>query len=208
MKFKIIFSLTLILTPLLAKAGDDFQYWQWLTVKKIDTKHVDLLTHGQYRWVDDATRTGLYLISERLVWDSFQNIKFQINYTRLQSKSPKKRYTFQNRYELEANPELRAGKWKWMNRNRVEFRHIENKGSDNTRSRHRLQVGRGPIFSNAEFFYDYRADQYNENRIIPLGWTGNIRKVIRIELFYMFQSVRSADWKTNQVLGTHITLAL
>ena len=195
--------------------SDDFQYWSWLTAKAVDTEKVDINLHAQIRYRDDASQTALYLISPRLSLDFFRNLNFGINYTHLQVRKTNAstgatNYLYQHRYELEANPHWDIKKIaKIKNRNRVEFREIENSGSDHTRFRHLWSVGfpKWHLSSSAEFFYDFKASEYNENRIMPIGLDFDIFKKVNFQVFYMAQSVKTNNWSTNQILGTHLKVS-
>ena len=135
----------------------------------------------------------------------------------MKSASGAKHFQPQHRLELEANPYWSAADFlKVKNRNRLEFRWIENQGSDITRFRHRWELEfplkeKAPlraVFVNNEFFYDFNKGEYSENRAIPFGVKLALNNRISLQVFYMIQSRKgSADWSSNQVIGTHVFIS-
>ena len=145
-----------------------------------------------------------------------------INYTYLEeevldSKTKESDFKYHNRLELEVNPYFSVGPYvKVKNRNRMEFRWIEDKGSDNARFRQLWQIEvpiKGisivnSIYANNELFYDFNREQFAQNRWIPAGVVFKIYKKNLLRIFYMIQSVKGRpDWSSNQILGTHVELA-
>ena len=124
-------------------AEDDFQYWSQYSVKIVDGEKIDLITFADLRIQEDASKLGLYLLSQRLKMDFWKNLSLGLNYTYLSSRNTKPGavkddYNWQHRLELEANPSWNIKDWlKLSVRNRYEFRWIENRGSYNDRFRHR-----------------------------------------------------------------------
>lgn len=204
------------------KAEDDFQYWSLYTAKIVDTEKIDFNIHGQARFFNDVKDFGLYFISPQLKLDFFENVSLQANYTYLQVKSNTggnlgDDFKYHHRLELEANPRAWAvGKWlKISNRNRVEFRWIEDNGSDNTRFRHRLMftfplkkwAWLKDFYFNSEFFYNHSDGRFDENRTVPAGLTFKLNDKVDLGLFYMIQFQESRDnWKSNEILGTHLVM--
>ncbi len=201
-------------------ASDDFQYWSRLTLKTWEQKPYSLSTYFDMRLMDDAADPRLYLISEQLAYRWSENLNLGLNYTYLESEtrlaSGEEIFKYQHRMELEANPHWKPVDWlRIKNRNRVEFRWIEDQGSDNARFRHRWEIefplkDKSPLqafFANNEFFYDFNKGEYSENRAIPLGIKLAISEKASVQVFYMIQSRKGVDdWSSNQIVGTHITV--
>ena len=50
-------------------AEDDFQYWQRLQLKVIDTKYFDYTTYGELRFAEDASDLHLWQTSQKFQFD-------------------------------------------------------------------------------------------------------------------------------------------
>lgn len=211
-----------ILFQPVAAASDDFQYWSRYTLKTFSNEQFEISTYGDIRLFEDASTDGLYLVSERLKYRWFRHLDLGINYTYLEqrvkdAKTGTEEFKYHHRAELEVNPHWDIGDWLKINtRNRLEFRWIEDKGSDNIRLRHLVELefpikGREPIKSfylNNEFFYDFQEGQYTQNRAIPIGIKFKINEKVSFQVFYMIQSQKGAsDWSSNQVVGTHLVVS-
>ncbi len=208
------------LLPKSGLAGDDVQYWSRYGVKLMDTQYVDYVNYSEFRVMDDVSEIRLWYNSQRLQFDVVPHLKFGLNYTYLESRGRSKknvlgRFNNQHRFELEANPYFNlTNNLKVLNRNRLEFRWIDNKGSDNTRFRQRwelrYQIQNIPfinyIYTNSEYFFDLSQRDINQNRWIPVGVEIPIMNNLAINLFYMIQSNKNGgDWSSNQIFGTYLS---
>lgn len=201
---------------------DDVQYWSRLSIKAIDTNYFDYVTYGELRLTEDSSDFHFWQTSQKFQFDPIDHLSLAINYTHLQeevsdSKTRKSEFKVHNRFELEVNPYAAIKDYvKIKSRNRIEFRWIEDRGSDNTRFRQMWQIEvpikKVPflqsIYINNELFYDFNREQFTQNRWIPGGVAIKIYEKSLIRIFYMIQSVKGRpDWSSNQILGTHIELA-
>lgn len=221
LKTLILTLFVILLLPGFAQAEDDFQYWSQYIVKLIDTEKVDLSFYTEGRFYNDASDNGLYLFSPKVTYDFFKYLSFATNYTYIQYKSQSSDgtlsdYKFQHRAEVEFNPHFDIGDIaKFSGRNRIEFRWIENAGSYNTRSRHKLGLTfplednkvLTSIFMDSEFFYNWAENAYDENRTVPVGVSFKLNDKATLKTYWMIQHQRgSDDWKSNQILGTLLSL--
>lgn len=212
--------LTVIFPFETVQGEDDFQYWSRYQVKLLDTEHIDFVNFWEFRAFEDASDVGLWYTSQKLIFDYFKNLQFGLNYTYLENESASPRSgkvhsKYQHRLELEANPHWKWGDWLRIdNRNRVEFRWIQDKGSDNGRYRQRWQVSVPvknipkvqKIYANNEVFWLFETGKVNENRLIPLGVSFKVTEKSSLSLFYMIQSrKRGGNWTSNQILGTFLS---
>lgn len=203
---------------------DDFQYWSRYSLKLLDTRYVDFINYWETQFTNDASDLGTWFTSQKISFDPHRFLNLGINYTYLESdtlltKPTRTEYRSQHRLELEITP-----KWQWkewvrlMNRNRVEFRWIEGRGSDNGRYRQQWEAAfplpkiKIPavkdIFISNEMFLDMNIEKINENRATPIGVTFKLFGKNTLKLFYLIQSKRgSRDWSSNQVLGSQVALA-
>ncbi len=204
---------------------DDFAYWSQYTVALHDGEQIDLNLFFDFRFDHNAGNNDLNLASLQAKYDFIENISFGTNYTyildkKYSSSSGNSEYFYQHRLELEANPYYKIGDWlKFDNRNRVEFRWIEDNGSYNTRSRHRLRFTlplvkdllpkQDGIYMDSEFFYNYAEHTYDENRSVPLGVKFKLSDQLGLSLFYMVRSQKSSssgEWTTSQILGSNVSI--
>jgi len=205
-----------------ASAGDDYQYWQQFSLKPYKSEKVDFLIFSDSRFVSDAQALGLYFFSPRLTYHYSRNLDLGLNYTHIQSRrvNPSvtdESFNFQHRAEVEVNPQWQiTDGMKLKMRNRVEFRWIEGRGSDNTRYRQRwtidLPVKKAgflkSVYVNSEFFYDAARRNINENRSVPLGLNFKLNDKTGVSVFWMIQSQKGRrDWSSNQILGTLFSLS-
>lgn len=216
----VVIMVSLSLMTHCAWAKDDFQSWNRVQLKVIDTKYIDYVTYGEMRFTEDAGNTGLWLTSQKVKYDFFKYLGLGTNYTYLETetsnaKKTKNEFKYQHRFEIEVIP-----RWSWKdriklsNRNRLEFRWIEGRGSDNTRYRAmgeiEVPVRKIPIvksvYMNDELFIDFPRQTINESRIVPVGLTLGVHKGVDLKVFYMIQCQKGNTWSSNQILGTQINM--
>lgn len=212
----------LALWPIRAGASDDLQSWSLWTLETHRAGKFSVLTHGQVRIVDDVQDAGFFLISERLRYRFSERWDLGVSYTYLENEiedrtKKTEEFKYQHRLEVEANPRWTLwNRLKVKNRNRLEFRWIEDKGSDNARLRHRWEFecafprAESPrsLYFNNEFFYDLSQREHNENRFVPFGVRFRVHPKTTLGFFYMIQWKKGPkDWSSNQVLGTEVNLA-
>lgn len=224
---KVIFFAILILVvcsmPVMAE--DDVQYWSQYSLKAIDTKHVDYVSFWDLRFTDDLSDFSYWQATQRLIFDFIPYLSLGTNYTFLEeqvanSKTKEEEFKHHHRLELEINPHYELKKWVHVNiknRNRFEFRWIEDQGSDNGRFRQRWELEfplkRIPavksVYINNEYFVAFNRQELNQNRVIPIGINFKIFSKAILSVFYMIQSKKGAnDWSSNQIVGTHLFLSV
>ena len=202
----------------MSPASDDFPYRSLYTFKIIDTSKIDFLLHAQARLKNNAKDLSFSLVSPQLRLDVHKNLTLGFNYTYLNTtvtnSSAEEEFKFHHRLELEFNPHWNLTEYFKLNiRNRMEFRWIEDKGSDNPRFRSQWTVefpikNHEPLkafYTNSEFFYDMSDHRYKENWTVPAGLKFKVNDKTTLSVFYMIQSLLgSDDWSSNQILGSHL----
>ncbi|PIQ85052.1 MAG: hypothetical protein COV74_10670 [Candidatus Omnitrophica bacterium CG11_big_fil_rev_8_21_14_0_20_45_26] len=199
-------------------ARDDAQYWSQYSIKWLDTKYVDLVNFWDVRFTDDWSHVGLWFTRQQVRINPWKHLGFNVAYTYLETEvqnaaKTQNEYKYHHRLELELNPSWNLpNDWKLSNRNRVEFRWIEDKGSDNTRFRQlwelevpvkKLRIE--SVYLNNELFYDFSTQKFNEDRITPFGVKIKVCSKAYLKLFYLIQCKKGArDWSSNQVFGTQV----
>ena len=201
-----------------AQASDDVQYWQRLTLKTWQQDPWNLSTTGEFRAVDDVSDASYYQLTQRLGYKWIEPWELGIAYTYLSQETKvglREVFKDQNRLELEASHRWKPAEWMEIkNRGRVEFRWIEDRGSDNSRYRHLWELvfpvknvsPMRAVYVNTELFYDFNRERPVEYRSTPIGIDLKLSEKAGLKVFYMIQSTRGTnDWASNQVIGTHVT---
>lgn len=204
------------------RASDDLQYWSRYTVKTHSYDRMELATYFEGRLSEDVSQDALYQLSEQLRYKLRDDLDLGLNYTYLEqrvvhSKTKDEEFKYHHRAEIEVSPRWKPADWLQIkNRNRFEYRWIEDQGSDNTRFRQRWELvfpikNAAPVhsvFVNSEYFFDFKQSQIIENRAIPFGIQFKINDKASLSVFYMIQARKGPlDWSSNQVVGTHVTVS-
>lgn len=200
-----------------AKAADDFQTWQWLTIRVWKTNDFRLLLYGDNRMADNSGRQKLFILGPRVRYRLNPNLTAGAGYLFLDVQNlATGTWRHEHRLDAALTPHVELSRHVSLQfRNRLETRWRERSDSVDFRSRHRLQLRRsvnlGPIealYCNNEIFIDYDQGRFNENRFIPAGVESRIHKRSTVSLFYMLQSARrtTGQWDANHILGTHLKL--
>jgi hypothetical protein len=199
-------------------AGNDNQYWSNYLFKLYHTDKVSIMLFTEAKLYGNFSKPGLYLLCSRVQYKLYDHLDLQMNNTWLKARDSKGDFITQYRIEPEVNPHFTTGNRNILYfRNRVEIRHIENKGWNNTRYRGRAQFtmklsNSGPfhsVFTDTEFFYDFAAMKHLEQRTTPFGMNLSLAKNIELQLFYMIQRQRGLeDWFSNQIIGSLLTVKL
>jgi hypothetical protein len=204
------------------RASDDWQYWSRYTLKTHSFDRVELATYFEGRLNEDLSQDGLYQISEQFKYKLRDDLDLGLNYTYLEQRSVNSKtkievFKYNHRAEIELSPRWKPADWLQIkNRNRLEFRWIEDQGSDNTRFRQRWELvfpikNAAPvqsIFVNSEYFFDFKQSQIVENRAIPFGVQFKLNDKASLSVFYMIQARKGPlDWSSNQIVGTHLTIS-
>jgi hypothetical protein len=188
----------------------DWQTWNYLSVKYLDTEKLDLVAVGQFRYLDDFSEFGHATISQRLQFDPRPWLGLSLNYTYVHTLPLGAEYFVDtHRPEIEITPRWKLLGLDWELRNRLELRYTEGVGEVRPRLRHRLQgtlplkdMGRlgALVFSN-EVFYDTTLDRISENRLLPLSFSFKLSPHATLITGYGIQSLRSKDeWVQSNII--------
>lgn len=207
------FLLVFLLLPGTARTEDDFDYWQEFSWKQVDCEPFTLKGFTQLRLIDHWKRIGLFQLSEQLQYRWNKNLNLGLNYSFLGARGRQGgSFTNQNRIELEASPHFNLCEGVELKmRNRLEIRHVENRGWDNTRFRY--FVGLKKKLKNCycleavefgdEVFYSFPANRITENRFIPLSLFFKVREDLKLKLFSLIRATRGGSaWGQDYVLGS------
>lgn len=197
--------------------GDDFGGWHALSVKYLDTDHWTLAAFGQLRYRDSASELFAYQLSQQVTYKASRWLHLGLNYSYLPFKrGASDEFLEHHRLEPAITPRWIVNEWLTLDlRNRIDLSWIENTENPVEKLRERPQAvvrikGLNPlesIFINNEFFYDFDAGRYNENRFIPLGLNFRLHRHAGFSLYYMLRSVRPGGaWLHTHVLGTQVSV--
>ncbi|MDD7983826.1 DUF2490 domain-containing protein [Lentisphaera marina] len=208
----------IIFTSFITKA-EELGYLNWTTFStKVDDVKLSLFFDNRFR--DGVDKHYFRFASLKVAYPIHDNFDIGFNYSRYDSKAIDGDWKYGRRYEFELNPHYTfKNDWKLSLRNRLELRRIEDKGSDNTRSRHRPRVDipietrwkafKG-IFMSNEFYIDYNdSTRWVQSDFQPFGLNFLLANNISFSVFYMDQYQRSSgtsSWDSNALIGTSLTI--
>lgn len=197
-------------------SANDFQTWQWLTVRVWKTNDFRALLYGDNRMTDNSSRQKLFILGPRVAQRIHPNWNVGAGYLFLNVQNlATRQWAHEHRLDFALSPRVDlAPKTQLHSRNRIELRWLENSAGAIPRARHRIQlrqrINRGPVesvYCNNEFLIDYRQGRYTENRLVPAGIGFRLHDHASIDFFYMIQSQRRAatgNWGDNHIFGTHL----
>ena len=196
-----------------AALADDFATWNGVSLKILDTEHVDLVTLGQVRLYNNSSELLQYALSQQVVVDLNRFLRTGVNYTFLPTRgSEGDDFIDQHRVELEFTPRWPINDRLTLDlRNRLEIRWIEGFSGTNERVRNRLGVSYElrntgllhSIFATEEIFYPLADAELTQNRLTPIGLRFRLNEHVGFSTYYMLQSIkRAGDWNNAHVIGT------
>jgi len=190
-----------------APAADDWQYWNQLVFKHELNDRLALDIASLQKWRDDVSDFFLYNISIVPTVSLTKNLSLGAGYW-CERREEDERWTTENRFLVPLGATWTGKPWIFQLRNQLEYRDLEDE-QDRWRIRERFTVKR-PVrvgrlglipFLSEEVFYDFTAEQINQNRA-AVGLSVPWRKHMTLTIFYMTKSDRDGDWSTVNVLGT------
>lgn len=200
--------LFVILTSATVSARDDWQHWNAYSFNYKLSDRVKFVLNPSLRLRDD--------ISQLFYWQSRQGFSFKLNdnidlalhYLYADNKSTKGKWTEEHRVEVQPTLKWKSATFNFSDRNRLEYRSVG--GKEKWRYRNRIKIARPteimrfsstPFVSN-EFFYDFKKEEYNQNRA-AVGLYRKITDKVGIEIYYMVRSDKTGkDWSDVHILGT------
>jgi hypothetical protein len=201
-----------------ARADDDFQTWQTVSLKWLDTKYVDLTTAVHTRFTDDSSDFALWRIGQAVSTDPLPWLRAGVAYRYTEAKDSAGDWRHQHRGELQLTPHFKLNDRVSVSlRNRLELRATEGADEVHEVFRARLQFNiatpewkpvRGFYVSN-EILHSFDLGEIFENRVVPLGLRFRLHDKANLNVFYMIRSVRGGDeWRHAHVLGTGLAFSL
>jgi hypothetical protein len=215
--FSIIF--ILISSGSLAAQFNELDNWNFFNMKQYQKEkfRLDGMIHA--RFVDQYSRFSLLQIAERVSYNVIDELALGINYSFFtihtdSSNAGEGDVDFQHRFEGEVNPRFKLANFiEYVSRNRFEYLVDESFDKIGQRYRHRSglefadvlpkQIG---IFINTELFYDFKAHQLNQYRIVPGGFRIPFLG-IRLSIYPMLQLLKGeSNWKRINIFGIDLNV--
>ncbi len=211
-------ALSALIGALGTASGADFGTWNGVSVRTLDTEHLDLITIAQARLYNDSSELRQYFISQQVVLDVTRHLRTGINYvfvpTRLSNSDS---FIDQHRIEIDLTPRWSMGdRWAFDLRNRLEIGWVE--GLAGTKQRMRNRFGASyelrnvkplhSIFAHEEVFY--RLDQLEviQNRLVPFGLKFQLSQHVGFNTYYMLQSIKARGlWNNAHLIGTEFAFS-
>jgi hypothetical protein len=204
------------------RADDKFQWRPAVSIRLLNTPKWDV-TAGEEVWISGQGPNPTYWQSTaRVRYKGIPYVWIGAGYSYIENQTANSHgqavSLYQNRAEFEVSPhfELTNG-WRFLNRNRVEFRWIEDAPEESTRTRNlfeviyplKLPAPFEDMFSSAEIFYNWTIMRFTEYRLSPVGFDIKLSSHASLRTYYTWREVLSSgEWNTTQVFWTVLNLRL
>ncbi len=200
-------------------AGDDFQMWNTIEIRKKLGSTWELFFRPEIRLRDNATKLFYHEFRQGVRWKPSKYLTVGLNYLFSRNASSGKPLD-EHTGELDITPKAALGPLELSVRGRVALRTIQRSAGEQEYqirlmpkiacptqiAGHKVT----PYVAN-DAFYDYTAKAWNQHRTylglaIPLPQVKGVSP--SLDLYYMLQQQRNVrkDWNSNHVLGTQLTV--
>lgn len=207
--WRLLITAAVLAFALTARASDDWQYWNLVTLKHEfnDTVALDIGSVQKSR--DDMSDFFLYSAFIIPTVKLAENVSLGAGYW-LERKEAGDSWTSENRLLFPLTIGWTVNPWQFQWRNQLEYRDLED-DQDRWRIRERIllkrpvQIGEltvTPFFSE-EMFYDFTVEQMNQNRV-AVGLSAPWRKHMTLSIYYMNKADRNGDWFIANIVGTEV----
>lgn len=200
-----------------AWAGDDFQTWETVELKKRLGTSWELFFRPEVRIRDDASELFYHEYRQGIRWKGWRHLQVGVNYLFVRNESSGKPRE-EHAGELDVTPKTRIGPFDASLRGRVSIRSIQGSAAEQEWQLRflpklayptKLAGHQATPYVADDVFYDDTRAAWNQNRfslgtLIPVGTFAGAE--IGVDLYYMLQSLRGArrDWSSNHILGTQL----
>lgn len=205
------FLMMCLVMPIQAFAGDDWQYWNGIKLKHALHEQWDARIKFEQRVTGDLSEFGLHNYAPRLVYKPTRHLQYAIGYKYEREKVASR---WREEHRLEQILTLK-GSWlgfKGSVGTRFEYRSLD--GDEKWRWREKVKISHPMVlggvevvpYLSEEFFYDFKTDEYNQNRGV-VGVTKKLSSSVALDLYYMYKtSLKSSGWSGVNIFGTGMTI--
>lgn len=192
----------------------DFRVWNEYKLTEYSNERWTTFTWAELRFVDDASRLGLWFLQQKAYRTLSNRLKLGIGASYLDGQSSSGIWNSQSRLEFELNPRWQLGRDSLVAlRNRIELRSLESLNyAERVFSRHRITWARSfkasqrlkRIEISEELFYDFESGQIVESRFRPANLFFAAGKGTWANVFSQLRSRRiseGGEWEHAFILG-------
>lgn len=203
-----------------ARAGDDFQSWHTVELRKSLNPSWELFFMPEARIRDDSSELFYHEYRQGIRFSPSPHWTLGLNYLFIRSENAAGKHGDEHTGELDVTPKTTLGPLQLSMRWRLALRTIEGSSGEqevqmrfNPKVAYPTQLGDWTLtpYVADDLFYDYTRDAFNQNRLyigvsLPLGQLRGAKTAL--DLYYMLQHQLGPrrDWNSNQVLGTKLTI--
>ena len=205
-----LFFLFLSLTAIPGVFGaDDNQAWVSTNTKLFQRESFKLSFYFESRFREDAHVAFGYFFGPKASYGVNKRLSVGGAYKQIHFKnSAGTHFARIQRLELEATYNIPLSKkWTFLHRNRYENLFRENRAdTKRMRSRITLRLNRGAsgpwkrFYFGSEFFYNLDTQEFDQTRLVPLGFNFKLNKRSSLSVFYLIQQFQSNP-QDNHALG-------
>ncbi len=204
----------------LAGAGDDFQTWYTLEIRKSIHPEWELFFMPEARVRDDSSELFYHEYRQGVRFSPSKHLTLGLQYLFVRSENAAGKHRDEQTGELDVTPKTTLGPLQLSLRWRLALRTIEGSaGEQEFQMRFMPKLAYPTRLGNRkltpyvadDLFYDYTRDAFNQNRLfvgisLPLKEFRGARS--SLDLYYMLQHQLGTrrDWSSNEVLGTKLTI--
>ncbi|MFH1360218.1 MAG: DUF2490 domain-containing protein [Candidatus Omnitrophota bacterium] len=217
MKTKCISSiiiLTILISSTVVFAEDDWEHWGTYTLNVKITDKLKFVLSPTIRLRDDATDFYYWESSQGLAYKLNDHFELGLHHLYDDSKNSSGQWTEENRVKAEITGKENIGPFTLSDRVRYEYRVVGGKPKSSIRNNIKIDtpfkylISNFPPYIANEFFYDFRINDYNENRA-QFSASKKINNNTTFSLYYMLRSNKAgSDWAGTNVIGTVLSSSL
>ncbi len=192
----------------------DFQIWHTEGQEVEIGKATKLTQEEEWRFGEDASEFFYQHYDWGVVYGFDKRLDIGFNYRQVYEKY-KQKWREENRPHVNATVKLDLWKFRFEDRNRLEYRHFRYK-DDFVRYRNRFMLKYPLDFKKIkiapyvadEIFIASNATGFNENRFYS-GLEFGLTKYVKADIYYMMRSIRGVGdkWSEANVLGTRLKIS-
>ena len=212
--FSILLAVGSLPSSVASELDGDFRIWNEYKLTEYSIDRWTTFTWAEARFVDDASRVGLWLLQQKAYWKPSDRLRLGIGASVLDAKQQSGGWNSQSRLEFELNPRWQLGNDSLLAlRNRVELRSLESLDyAERVVSRHRITWARSIRGSyrlrrfemSEELFYDFESGRISESRFRPANLFFSVGRRTWANVFTQIRSRRQlseGSWEHGFILG-------